>query len=59
MDRHIVEQLKQELQAFKREFECSPTGVWIDENKTKLIVVGALGLIAGTYVGKHLRGYCE
>lgn len=42
-------QLKSELQAFKRAFESSPTGVWVDENKTKLIVIGALGVIGGTY----------
>jgi hypothetical protein len=51
------QQLKQELQAFKREFECSPTGVWIDENKTTLIVVGALGLVGGSfYMYKNRTG---
>ena len=51
------QQLQQETVAFKEALECSPMGVWVDKNKTKLIVVGALGLIGGSvYMYKHRTG---
>jgi len=57
METPTGQQLKQEMQAFKNEFDCSPTGVWLSENRTKLIVVGALGIIGGSlYMYKNRTG---
>jgi hypothetical protein len=51
------QELKRNLSAFKREFEASPTGVWINENKTKLIVVGVLAAVGGAcYMYKNKTG---
>ena len=49
--------IKQEAEAFKQAFECSPTGIWIDENQTTVIVVGVLGVIGGVaYMYKYRSG---
>lgn len=50
-------QLKQEANAFKNAFECSSTGVWVDNNKTTLVVVGAVGIVGGVaYMYKNRTG---
>jgi len=49
--------LKQEANAFKSAFECSPTGIWVNENKTMLIVMGVIGVVGGVaYMYKNRTG---
>lgn len=49
--------LKKEQEEFKRAFECSETGIWVNENKTQLIIVGAVGILGGVaYMYKNRTG---